>query len=90
MCVECHYGSDNKLFTLEGEPIIAPNITFDPSGIGHYALQDFVTSMRTGKKPDGAQMKYPMMPHSMLTDTELNSMYEYLRSVPKMNSKKEL
>jgi mono/diheme cytochrome c family protein len=85
-----YFGGGNKLFNLQGEQIIAPNITFDPSGIGHYVLQDFVTTMRTGKKPDGAQMKYPMMPHSLLTDAELNAMYEYLRSVPKINSKKEL
>jgi len=79
------FGGGNKLLTLQGEPIFSPNITFDPSGIASYAEVDFINTMRTGKKPDGSQFNYPMLPHASLTDGELKAMYAYLKTVPKIS-----
>lgn len=78
------FGGGNKLLTLEGQPIFSPNITFDPTGIASYSELDFINAMRTGKKPDGRQFRYPMVPHASLSDGEIKAMYAYLKSVPKI------
>lgn len=66
----------------EGRPVRSANLTPDPgTGIGRYSLSQFQTVMRTGQKPDGTLVRYPMLPNPLLTDTELKALYTYLRTV---------
>ena len=71
-----------------GDPIApgfppAPNITSsgDP---GKWTLAQFVHTLRTGKTPEGHQMNSEHMPWKMTaqyTQTELASLYKYVRSI---------
>lgn len=80
-CTSCHGASLSG-----GQPIDnvkAANIT--PGGaIGKWTEADFVTALRTGKRPDGtiisAAMPWPYM--KGLTDTELKAMWMYLHTLP--------
>jgi cytochrome c553 len=65
-----------------GEPASA-NIT--PGGpIGQWSEADFTRAMRTGRRPDGTQIKDFMPWRSMArhTDDELHAIWLYLRTVP--------
>ncbi|GLC25497.1 c-type cytochrome [Roseisolibacter agri] len=84
-CQGCH----NPSFTggkIPGTPPEwkpAANIT--PEGIGHWSESDFVTALRTARRPDGSAID-PQMPVKMtkhMTDTELKALYAYLRTVPR-------
>ncbi|MCC6433342.1 MAG: c-type cytochrome [Gemmatimonadaceae bacterium] len=60
----------------------AANIT--PAGIGRYQLADFERLIRTGRRPDGSPID-SLMPWGILkymTDTEIQALYAYLRTVP--------
>jgi mono/diheme cytochrome c family protein len=71
-----------------GEPGSKPpkNLTPDvASGIGSWQEEQFVTALRTGKRPDGTEIDARWMPISMtreMSDTELRALYRYLRTVP--------
>jgi len=86
-CRGCH-GATLSGGRLPGAPPSLPvprNITPDPTtGLGRWSQDQFVTAMRTGKRPDGSAID-PFMPwktFSHLTDDELTSMWLYLRTVP--------
>lgn len=92
-CVGCHTDTDN------GGPFLAggrrletpfgvfhvPNITPDvETGIGGWALKDFIRSMRRGADPVGRPY-YPAFPYTSyakMTQTDMRALYAYLRSVP--------
>jgi cytochrome c553 len=60
----------------------AANIT--PTGIGHYAEDDFFRALREGKRPGGASID-PLMPFEFtknLTDDEIRALWLYLKTVP--------
>ena len=76
------YGGGNPLLNLEGQVVRSSNITMDATGIGHYTKEDFIRAGRWGKKPDGTDLRYPMTPHTALTDYEVGAIYEYLKTVP--------
>lgn len=79
-CTGCH-GQ-----TLVGGPIpgappewpVAPNIT--ASGIGKWTELEFITAMRTGKRPDGSEIRAPMpwQNFALMKDIELKSLRMYL------------
>ena len=67
-------------------PITAPNITPDsygrPAGL---TFEQFKTTLRTGKDPDGSGRILQVMPwptYSSMSDRDLRAVYEYLRSIP--------
>ncbi len=84
------FGGGNKLLNLNGETIISPNITFDATGIAAYTEDNFVNTMKSGKKINGTQFQYPMLPHAALSDGELKAMFSYLKSIPKISSQTAL
>jgi mono/diheme cytochrome c family protein len=63
--------------------IYSSNITPDrDTGIGAYALADFVRVMRLGVKPDGTRL-YPAMPYTAyatVSDEDLQDLFAYLQS----------
>lgn len=77
------YGGGNKMLNLEGETILSKNITPDKAtGIGNWTEEQFVTALKTLRRPDGSVLRYPMMPYGMLTEGERKAIYAYLRTVP--------
>lgn len=66
--------------------ILAPNLT--PNGTWSvWSAQEFITAMRTGVEPSGYHLDPIYMPWkdiSVATDDELNAMFMYLRSLPKL------
>lgn len=88
VCVGCHGEA------LDGGPIpIGPpdwppasNLTTHAEGLEGWTLEQFVSTMRTGKRADGSEVLAPMTmitPYANeMTDLELEAIWVYLQSVP--------
>ncbi len=77
------YGGGNEMMDYNGNIILSKNITPDKAtGIGNWTEEQFVTTLKTLRRPDGTMLRYPMMPYGMLTDGERKAIYAYLRTVP--------
>lgn len=73
----------NRMADEQARPVRVLNITPDKeTGIGNYSEEDFRTLITTGKRKNGKMVRFPMAPLSMLTTTEISSIYAYLMSVP--------
>ncbi|MFA6261164.1 MAG: cytochrome c [Bacteroidia bacterium] len=81
-----YFGGGNPLLNKERKVIHSANITPDESGIGAYSEEEFLTVLKTGKKRDGSQVRYPMIPYAVLTDEEIRAIYAYLQTVPKIKN----
>ncbi len=82
------YGGGNPMLDMEGRVVPSANITPDAStGIGNWTEEQFVQTVKYGKRPDGTLIRYPMLPHTPLTDNEVKAIYAYLRTVPAVNNK---
>ena len=66
-----------------------PNITSSKSGIGKYSRDEFINMMWTGIRPDGTPLRFPMARMNTLTEHELGSIYDYLMTVPAIDTKVE-
>lgn len=84
---EGYCGGGNPLLNLEGETVLSSNITFDASGIGTYTEQEFIDAVKYGRKKGGGLLRYPMVPHTGLTDTEVKGIYAYLKTIPALQNK---
>ncbi len=83
-CTGCH-GDNFTGGPIPGAPPDWPpaqNIT--PTGIQHFTEQDFVTAVRTGKRPNGTMIKPPMPWQNLanMTDTELKALWMFMKTVP--------
>ena len=68
-----------------GDPAWGPAANLTPSGdLGKWSEAEFVQTMRTGKRPDGSELRAPMPWKTIakLTDEELHAVWLYLHSVP--------
>ncbi|MBM9591564.1 c-type cytochrome [Leptospira sp. 201903075] len=82
-CTGCHG------FSLKGGPIQGAPPEWPPaqdiskSGLTNYTESTFIQTIRTGKRPDGSEMKFPMPWQSLgqLTDTELKALWIYLQTI---------
>ena len=83
------YGGGNKMPGLNGDLVTTRNLTFDETGIANFTEEEFIQSVRYGKKKGGGQLRMPMFPHTLLTDTECKHIYAYLKTVPKIQHKIE-
>jgi hypothetical protein len=98
-CVGCHTAgfSSDKLhdanafaggFELKdptGTAIFTKNITFHEStGIGRWSLADFERALTRGVRPDGYVVRKPMPLFSRLDRTDVEALYRFLGSVPKI------
>jgi mono/diheme cytochrome c family protein len=72
----------------EKEEMYSANLTPDKeTGIGSWTEDQFVITMRSGKKPDGTQMQYPMVPYPQLKESEARAIYAYLMQIPPIKNK---
>ena len=86
-CTGCH-GEHFSGGAIPGVPPSFPkaaNLTPDAvTGIGHWNKADFYRALRDGRRPDGSVLD-PFMPVtalSQLSDTELDALWAYLRTLP--------
>jgi mono/diheme cytochrome c family protein len=91
-CIGCHtedregavpYAGGRALKTPFGT-FYGPNITPDnKAGIGRWSEADFIRSMRSGVRPDGAAYfpAFPYPSYTKITDNDLRAMWAYLRTM---------
>jgi len=96
-CNDCHTPADEKgnaitammfgggfRFAGPWGDVVSPNITTDPSGIGHYDAAMFIKTIRTGHASGGVRDLNPLMPFSYfrnMTDDDLKAIFAYLQTV---------
>lgn len=77
------YQGGSKLRDIDGNDILSANLTPDmETGIGKYTAEEFIQAVKYGKRRDGTMLRYPMTPHTALTDEEAKAIYAYLRTLP--------
>lgn len=82
------FGGGNPMKDMEGQPIVSSNITLHPeAGIGQWTLAQFGNAVRSGIVPSGPALRFPMEPYTQLTDREIEAMWTYLQTVPKLDNK---
>jgi mono/diheme cytochrome c family protein len=82
-CQACH---TPQLTGGGGPPPGGSNIT--PVGIGTWTQQDFVTALRTHRRPNGTTIAETMpRAYGDMSDDDLARIYAYLRTVPAAGSK---
>lgn len=88
---EGFFGGGNLMMTMEGEKIYTKNLTMDvETGLGAWTKEQFALAVRTGISPNGGMaLRYPMLPYTRLTDKEVDAVWEYLKTVPKISNKVE-
>jgi mono/diheme cytochrome c family protein len=82
-CIGCHTSTFEG---GQGPPPGAGNIT--PVGIGTWTEKDFVTALRTHKRPDGTKMA-DTMPIGLggMSDEDLSNVFAFLKTVPAKGQK---
>jgi mono/diheme cytochrome c family protein len=86
-CIGCH-GPSFSGGKIPGAPPDFPaarNLTPDnETGIGKWSEEDFFRALRTGKRPDGSDLKPPMpwKYTATMKDDEIRALWLYLRTVP--------
>ncbi len=87
---EGYMGGGNAMRDAAGNPIFTANITMDEeTGIGAWTEEQFVRAVRTGVRPDGRPLRYPMITFDELSEAEVSAAYAYLKTVPVIKKKVE-
>lgn len=83
-----YYGGGIKLGSEGGKFIHTANLTFDDeTGIGKkYTKEQFIKAVKQGVRPDGSVLRRPMEPRPSLSDYEVGTIYEYLKTLPKIKN----
>jgi mono/diheme cytochrome c family protein len=88
-CMHCH-GPNLAGGTVPGgaPPGTPPAANLTPAGIGTWNEKDFMTLMRTGKRPDGSAVSsfMPWKVFRHMKDKELQSIWLYLKTLPPAES----
>jgi hypothetical protein len=69
---------------IEGDDVVTPNITADPSSSSDSDETMFIKTIRTGRASGGVRQLNPLMPYSYfknMTDDDLKAIFAYLRIV---------
>lgn len=104
-CNDCHtagsfLGKRDVSKTLGGSEVafeipglgafVGPNLTPDKeTGLGNWSVDQIVTALKTGKRPDGRELA-PAMPWrdlAVLSDVDAKSIALYLKSLPPLANK---
>ncbi|GAB3898472.1 hypothetical protein GCM10028803_17950 [Larkinella knui] len=83
-----YYGGGIEMKGDGGESVFTANLTFDDqTGIAKkYTKEQFIRAVRLGVRPDGSILKQPMFPRPMLSEREVGAIYDYLKTVPKIQN----
>jgi mono/diheme cytochrome c family protein len=89
-CEGCHRSN------MQGGPPLAPGFPEIPDitskgNVGSWTKAQFITTLRTGIRPNGIALKndMPWQSTKHFSDTELEALYLYLHSLPAQISEKE-
>jgi cytochrome c2 len=83
-----YFGGGNKLYDLDGNPVLSPNITMDEeTGIGLWTEQEFIDAVRFGRVKDRKPLAYPMLPYSSASEKEIKAIYAYLKTLKPISNK---
>jgi len=78
-----YLGGGNGMPDVTGRVVYTSNLTPDAeTGIGAWTLDQFRRALVEGVGPNNRAVQYPMVPYRLLTDTEVEAMFAYLRTVP--------
>ena len=78
-------GGGNMLLDLAGKKVYTPNITPDEgTGIGAWSDAQFRRAIKGGFRPNNTPLLYPMPRYAELSTEEVDAIYAYLRTVPKL------
>jgi mono/diheme cytochrome c family protein len=81
------FGGGNEMNDASGKPIFTPNITPHPQhGIGNWTETDFLHALRDGLRRDNTALRYPMARFPQLSDSEIVSIYAYIKSIPTLST----
>jgi mono/diheme cytochrome c family protein len=80
-----YFGGGNAFLDYRRKNVYGPNITPDETtGIGTWSAADFRHAMLRGLRPDGSVILTPMQIYPELAEGEIDAMFAYLRTVPKI------
>lgn len=88
VCAGCHQGDFTGGKVPGGDPSWPPaaNLTPAADGLGGWSYEQFVGALREGRRLDGSALRAPMDMVAgytrKMTDTELEALWMYLRSLP--------
>ncbi len=90
ICTVCHGANFNgHIIRISGQNYLAPNLTRGGEP-GSWSEADFFTTLRTGVRPNGQQLKdvMPWKYFGHMTDEELRAVWLYIRSLPALEQGK--
>ena len=80
------FAGGNMMPDAAGKAVSTSNITMDKTtGIGSWTREQFITALKTGFRPDGTQIRYPMARFVQASDASIGAIYDYLKTVPTIN-----
>ncbi len=83
-----YLGGGNPMPDLEGNIVVTRNLTPDKeTGLGNWTEEQFLLALKTGIRPSGPALRYPMTPYTALTDEEAKAIWAYLQTVPAIHNK---
>jgi len=82
-CHGCH-GPGLSGGHVDGPANLPPAANLTPAGLGAWTQADFVRAIREGTRPDGTAINefMPWKSYASMTDSELEALWLYFRSVP--------
>lgn len=81
------FGGGNPIPDLEGNIILSANLTSEnETGLGQWTEEQFIRTVKLGIRPDGSQIRYPMLPYTLLSDEEISAIWAYLKTIPPINN----
>lgn len=82
-----YMGGGNPVLDARGEVVRGANLTMDAeTGLGTWSEDDFVRAVRTGVRPDGRLLRYPMLSFPDLSDVEVRAVWAYLKTLPELRN----
>lgn len=82
-----YMGGGNKLKDHSGKTVLSSNLTFHETGIGSWTEAEFASAVRKGIGKNNKIVAYPMPIFSEISDEEISAIYEYLKTIPKIDNK---
>ncbi len=88
VCTGCHNARLSGGPVPGGDPSWPPaaNLTAHQEGLAAWTFEDFAATLRSGRRPDGTELRDPMSGvvqfTGRMTDVELEALWTYIRTVP--------
>ncbi|MEL6676874.1 MAG: hypothetical protein AAFR61_31990 [Bacteroidota bacterium] len=65
------------------DSLLIPGLTMRAShAISKWSADEFIQTLKTGMRPNGKPIQYPMQPYAFLDSAEIQHIFSYLKSVP--------